>query len=149
MAKLKDKPREVALTNQTEIKVRFSEVDAMRIVWHGEYVRYFEDGREAFGRQFEGLSYMDIFNSGYTTPIVDMKLEFKTPLTFGEEAIVKTCFINVEAAKICFDYTIIRKSDGAIAAIGSSIQVFLNQDFELELTAPEFFINWKKRWGLM
>lgn len=149
MRRLKDTPREAALTNRTEIKVRFSEVDAMHIVWHGEYVRYFEDGREAFGRQFEGLGYMDIYKSGYMTPIVDMKLEFKTPLSFNEEAIVETRFINVEAAKICFDYIITRKSDGAIAATGSSVQVFLNQDFELELTAPDFFINWKKRWGLI
>ena len=38
-----------SLINQTRIRVRFSEVDSMQIVWHGEYVRYFEDGREAFG----------------------------------------------------------------------------------------------------
>lgn len=38
-----------ALTDRTSLRVRFSEVDSMQIVWHGEYVRYFEDGREAFG----------------------------------------------------------------------------------------------------
>ena len=38
-----------ALTNRTTFRVRFSEIDSMQIVWHGEYVRYFEDGREAFG----------------------------------------------------------------------------------------------------
>ena len=37
-----------ALTNRTTFRVRFSEIDSMQIVWHGEYVRYFEDGREAF-----------------------------------------------------------------------------------------------------
>lgn len=35
-----------ALTNRTTFKVRFSEIDSMQIVWHGEYVRYFEDGRK-------------------------------------------------------------------------------------------------------
>ena len=39
-----------ALTNRTTFRVRFSEIDSMQIVWHGEYVRYFEDGREAFGQ---------------------------------------------------------------------------------------------------
>lgn len=41
-----------ALTNRTTFRVRFSEIDSMQIVWHGEYVRYFEDGREAFGKQY-------------------------------------------------------------------------------------------------
>ena len=36
------------LTDRKEIIVRFSEVDSMRIVWHGNYLKYFEDGRESF-----------------------------------------------------------------------------------------------------
>ena len=32
-----------------ELKVRFNEVDSMAIVWHGNYVKYFEDARIAFG----------------------------------------------------------------------------------------------------
>ena len=43
------KIQEAALTNRTTLRVRFSEVDSMEVVWHGEYVRYMEDGREAFG----------------------------------------------------------------------------------------------------
>ena len=39
------------LSHQTQVRVRFSEIDSMHIVWHGEYLRYFEDGREA-GKQF-------------------------------------------------------------------------------------------------
>ena len=48
------KKSEASLVNKTSLRVRFSEVDSMQIVWHGEYVRYFEDGREAFGREFAG-----------------------------------------------------------------------------------------------
>ncbi len=42
--KRKTSPHQAALTDRTTIKVRFSEIDSMQIVWHGEYVRYFEDG---------------------------------------------------------------------------------------------------------
>ena len=41
------------LTNKTEILVRFNEADPLGIVWHGHYIRYFEDGREAFGNMHE------------------------------------------------------------------------------------------------
>ncbi len=46
--KRKTNQQVAALTNRTTFRVRFSEIDSMQIVWHGEYVRYFEDGRESF-----------------------------------------------------------------------------------------------------
>lgn len=46
--KRKTNQQVATLTNRTTFRVRFSEIDSMQIVWHGEYVRYFEDGREAF-----------------------------------------------------------------------------------------------------
>lgn len=40
-------PAPLCVTTQRE--VRFEEVDVMRIVWHGRYASYFEDGRVAPG----------------------------------------------------------------------------------------------------
>ena len=57
------------LQNEIEIAVRFSEVDAMNVVWHGNYLKYFEDGREALGADHE-LNYLDIGIFGFTTPSV-------------------------------------------------------------------------------
>ena len=86
--KRKTSPHQAALTDRTTIKVRFSEIDSMQIVWHGEYVRYFEDGREAFGKRY-GLDYMSIYREGYVVPIVDLTCQFKQPLSFGEERLSK------------------------------------------------------------
>ncbi len=139
---------EPSLIDRTTILVRFSEVDALKIVWHGEYVRYFEDGRESFGRHF-GISYMDVFNSGYTIPMVELNCQWKSPLKVDDRAIVETRFINSDAAKIIFEYAVFRESDNLLAATGRSVQVFLNKDFELELTSPDFFIEWKKQWNII
>ncbi len=138
-----------ALVHTVRIKVRFSEVDSMRVVWHGEYVRYFEDGREAFGEHFAGLSYRDIHASGYTTPIVEMHVEYKRPLHVAEHATVETRYVPTEAAKICFEYVIRRETDGAVAAIGTTTQVFVNDRGEMELSMPEFFKEWKRRWNVL
>lgn len=139
--------RQASLTNRTIIKVRFSEIDSMQIVWHGEYVRYFEDGRESFGRQY-GLDYMGIYNAGYMVPIVNLTCQFKQSLSFGENAIIETRFINCEAAKIQFEYIIYRETDQNIVATGSTTQVFLNSEKELELTNPDFYLEWKKKWKI-
>lgn len=140
------KKSEASLVNKTSLRVRFSEVDSMQIVWHGEYVRYFEDGREAFGREFAGLGYMDIYASGYTAPIVELHLQYRKPLKVNDTAVVETRYIATEAAKVCFEYTIRSATDGEVVAEGSSTQVFLDSRGELQLLAPEFYRKWKERW---
>jgi acyl-CoA thioester hydrolase len=114
----------------------------MKIVWHGNYIKYFEDGRESFGAKFQ-LGYLDVYKHNVMIPIVKVQCDFKKPLTYGDTAIVETRFVTSEAAKILFEYTIYRKSDNEVMATGSSMQVFLTPEGELLLTAPEFFISWK------
>lgn len=135
------------LTDRKEIIVRFSEVDSMRIVWHGNYLKYFEDGRESFGARYN-LGYLDVYKHHVMIPLVSIKCDYKKPLVYGDTAIVETRFVNSEAAKIIFEYTILRKSDLEVVATGSSIQVFLTPEGELLLVPPEFFSGWKKHWGL-
>src|SRR6187549_1509077 len=93
------------LTDRTEIPVRFNEADPLGIVWHGHYVRYFEDGREAFGKQF-GLAYLDFFEHGIVVPIVSMQCDFKKPLRYGDTMKLVTTFESSPAAKLLFKYQI-------------------------------------------
>lgn len=138
----------MGLSEQVEIAIRFSEVDSLAIVWHGNYARYFEDGREAFGRKY-GLNYMDIFSAGYVAPLVELFFEYKKPLRFTDRALITTNFINTKAAKIIFEYEVHNVATKELAATGRSTQVFLEADTsELCIINPEFFENWKNKWGL-
>ena len=137
------------LVSVTEIPVRFNEVDSLRVVWHGNYIKYFEDGREAFGEKYD-LNYLDFYEKeGFVIPIIKMSCEHKKPLRYGEKAIIETSFVNTEAAKIIFNYKIYRNTDKQLVAIGETVQVFLDGKGELHLIAPLFFNEWKKRWGLL
>lgn len=147
MAKRKNRGiSDAALTDTVQLKVRFSEVDSMKVVWHGNYAKYFEDGREAFGLRFSGLSYADIAASGYLSFIVSLDFRFVLPLRSGEDISVETRYIDSPAAKICFEYVIRRCSDNAVAATGSSVQVFTDAEGNLELTMPEFYRKWRSKW---
>ena len=135
------------LIDRKEITVRFSEVDSMKIVWHGNYLKYFEDGRESFGLKYN-LGYLEVHKHNVMIPIVKVSCDYKRPLVYGDELIIETRFIPTEAAKIVFEYTIFRKQDSEIAATGSSTQVFLTPDGELLLNSPDFYNGWKKTWGV-
>lgn len=133
------------LIAETEITVRFNEADMLQIVWHGHYVNYLEDGRQAFGEKY-GLGYMQVYEQGFTIPIVKLTIDYKRPLRFGEKAIVETRFVNSEAAKLIFHYTVRNKETKETIATGETIQVFVADKGELSLTIPDFFAEWKKKW---
>lgn len=138
---------EPALICRTQFHVRFSDVDAMKVAWHGSYVAYLEDGREAFGIQYpEGLGYADYFRSGYVAPVVSLQINYKQSLRCGDDAIVEVRYIPTEAAKIIFEYIIYRASDMAVMATAETIQVFTTYDGEMQYTCPEFYTKWKDKW---
>jgi acyl-CoA thioester hydrolase len=139
---------EAALVHRESVKVRFSEVDSMNIVWHGNYIKFFEDGREAFGKRY-GIGYLDIYRAGYTAPVVELHCNYMKSITYGETAVVETKFIFLPAAKIRFEYDIYRESDNTLVATGYSLQVFLNNEGELEWNKPAFYIEWQRKWKLI
>ena len=134
------------ISHTSQIRVRFTETDPLGIVWHGNYIQYFEDGREAFGREF-GISYLDQKAHGYTSPIVKSTCEHKLPLRYGDVARIETTFIDSAAAKMIFRYKIYNPQNQLVCT-GETVQVFLNAKGELSLTHPEFFERWKKKIGL-
>jgi acyl-CoA thioester hydrolase len=133
------------LKSRTEIRVRFNEADPLGIVWHGHYIRYFEDGREDFGTT-HGLGYLDVFKQGFVIPIVHVQCDFKRSLRYGDSVVIETHFIPCEAAKMKFTYRLFKASSNELVATGSSVQVFLEKESStLQLTNPPFFEDWKKK----
>lgn len=138
----------ITLKAEKEINVRFNEVDSMNIVWHGAYSLYFEDAREAFGEKY-GLQYLFIFDKGFYAPMVELNFQYKSPLTYRDKGLVQITFRNTDAAKIIFDYTIHNLTTQKLAATGYSVQVFMDHEFNLQWSTPDFFKEWKKIHGLL
>lgn len=131
------------LTAEIDINIRFSETDAMGVVWHGNYVKFLEVAREAFGEKF-GLSYLGMYKQGYFTPIVKVDVDYKSPIFYGEKAKVIINYIPTPAAKIIFEYEVFNVSTGKLSAVGKTIQIFLNSTTRaLELNKPEFHHVWE------
>ncbi|RZJ63561.1 MAG: acyl-CoA thioesterase [Flavobacterium sp.] len=133
----------VELTVTEDIRVRFNETDPLGIVWHGYYITYFEDGREAFGRK-HGISYLDIHGSGYTTPIVKSECEHKLSLRYGDVARIETTIVDTPAAKMIFRYKIYDVNNN-LACTGETTQVFVNSEGIMSLNIPPFFEEWKRK----
>ena len=117
----------------------------MCIVWHGNYMLYFEDAREAFGKKYE-LDYLTIYGNGYYAPMVDVHFSFKKPIIYGMKPAVTIIYKPTNAAKIMFEYEIRDTSDGSLLATGDSIQVFMDLKYQLVWQTPDFYQKWKEKW---
>lgn len=128
------------------MEVKFSEADPLGIVWHGHYIRYFEDGRESFGNAF-GLRYLDFYRQDIVVPIVHINCEYKRILRYGHRIRLETTYHDTPAAKLLFHYSAHDAATGEQVAKGSSVQVFMHKDnMELMLTLPKFMTDWKQKW---
>jgi len=143
----KDNTIETSLKVNHDIRVRFNETDALGIVWHGYYIHYFEDGREAFGRK-HGISYLDTKAQGYVTPIVKSTCEHKLPLRYGDVATIETTYISSPAAKLIFRYKIFN-AEKQLVCTGETIQVFVDDNNNLSLALPSFIEAWKVKNDLL
>lgn len=133
----------MTLKTEKVIDVRFSEVDSMKVVWHGSYPLYFEDAREAFGRE-HGLSYDVYIKNKVYAPLVDLDFHYKRPLRYGQQARIIITYVPTDAAKIIFKYEIRDNESGVVCCTGRSVQVFMDLEYQLLWAAPEFYEKWKK-----
>lgn len=138
----------VILCAEKEIEIRFSEVDMMGVVWHGSYVTYLEDAREAFGARF-GLSYNRYIVENIFAPIVELNFHYRKPLRYGMKPVVRITYLPTDAAKIIFDYEMVNPADGEVFLKATSVQVFMDRDYNLLWEAPAFYLDWKKEMGLL
>ena len=133
------------LEETTTVRVRFQEVDSLRIVWHGHYVSYFEEGRRAFGRRF-GLDYPVFVQHQLAAPVVQLSVNYLAPARMDDVLAVTARLFPSEAAKLEFAYEIRRSGDHLLLATGSTIQAFTTLDGELILQPPPLLIERYREW---
>jgi acyl-CoA thioester hydrolase len=105
---------------ETQLKVRFYEVDSYHVVWHGHYIAWFELGRNECAARF-GLDPQQLKEIGLMAPVVDLSCKFKLPVYYGNLIVIRTTMQRCETAKLIFLYTVMR--DKEVLAEGSTTHI--------------------------
>ncbi|WP_031433983.1 acyl-CoA thioesterase [Methylomarinum vadi] len=109
------------VTCEVEVEVQFFDVDLMEIVWHGNYVKYFEIARCALLDKI-GYNYMQMRESGYAWPVIDLRVRYAKPAKFGQKLIVHAEISEWEN-RLRMNYQVIDKETGARLTRGHTYQV--------------------------
>lgn len=106
---------------EVEMQVQFFDLDPMEIVWHGNYVKYLEVVRCALLDKI-GYNYVEMKQSGYAWPIIDMHLRYAAPATFGQRIKLRAEIVEWEN-RLKIDYLISDAASGRRLNKASTIQV--------------------------
>jgi len=106
---------------ETEITVEFFECDPMNVVWHGNYLNYFETGRRRLLEKI-GYDYSDMRESGYAFPVIEAYAKYCAPLQFKDRAVIKAVLVEYEnRLKIRFE--IRNAQTGLVTTKGETTQM--------------------------
>ena len=106
---------------EAETTIEFYDLDPMNIVWHGNYINYFEIGRCALLEKFN-YDYNEMVKSGYAWPVVDFSIKYRRPLHFKDRIRIKSILMEYENCLI-IKYEIINVQTGEISTKGASTQM--------------------------
>ncbi|MEN7527339.1 acyl-CoA thioesterase [Cupriavidus sp. DL-D2] len=110
-----------ALHHAITLTPSFHDLDPMDVVWHGNYLRYFEVARCALLQTFD-YDYPQMRESGYAWPVVDLRVKYVRPLVYGQVVEVHASIVEWEN-RLKIDYEIRDVASGQRVTKGYSIQV--------------------------
>lgn len=122
---------------EVTLKVPFYDLDPMQIVWHGNYLKYFDIARSEL---YDHLG-VDLFafhdRTRYIFPIIRTAVKHIRPLKRGDEFFCRAT-VKEASTKIVVDFEIRLVRDGTLCARGSTEQVAVREpEMEMEFTIPE------------
>ena len=106
-------------------RVNFYDTDAMEVVHHANYIRWFELGRVAYLRRL-GITLNALMDAGYVFPITKVSAEFQAPGRFDDELAIETTATALTKVKMAFSYRILNEK-GTLLVRGFSENVFTSR----------------------
>jgi acyl-CoA thioester hydrolase len=123
------------MTGETRIRVRYAETDQMGVVYHANYLVWFEVGRVELIRQM-GLDYKSMEAEGYAIAVVEATVRYKAPARYDDELIVKTRIDHVRGSIIRFVYGVHRASDDVLLCEGATTHILVDRTMK-RTTMPQ------------
>ncbi len=124
------------MTNEARLRVRYAETDKMGVVYHSNFIVWFEIGRVELLRQL-GFNYRDMeIEDDCHIAVVDVRCRYKLPARYDDEIVVRTSLKHVRESLLHFSYQVARAGDNALLAEGETTHIAVNSRFE-KMSLPE------------
>jgi acyl-CoA thioester hydrolase len=123
--------------SETRVRVRYAETDQMGVVYHSNYLIWFEVGRVEFIRQL-GLNYKQMEEEGCGIAVVDVHVRYKAPARYDDELVIETRLLAARGVVVRFGYRILRVPDGLLLCEGETMHVVVGMDMKKRSLPPKY-----------
>lgn len=130
---------------KVKVKVNFFDTDAMSVVHHANYLRWFEMGRVEFLRA-AGITLQELMDDGFVFPITEVNCKYVSSARFDDFVIIEVKPVALTPVKMAFSYQVIRENDDVLLAEGYTQNVFTRIDTGKITKLPDIY--YKKLKGL-
>lgn len=115
---------------KTRVRVRYAETDQMGVVYHANYLIWFEIGRVELMRQ-RGLDYGRMeAEEGCGIAVVEARVRYKAPARYDDDLMIETTVLKARGPIIQFGYRILREQDGTVLCEGETIHIVVGRDMK-------------------
>lgn len=126
--------------SETPITVRYAETDQMGVVYHANYLVWFELGRTTLISDL-GFRYHEIEAQGVVAPVLDIQVSFKKPARYGDQITVKTWVVDYDGLRITYGYEVVNQNN-EVCVTGSSVHVCVNKDTFRPIIIKRSYPEW-------
>jgi acyl-CoA thioester hydrolase len=123
--------------SEARVRVRYAETDQMGVVYHSNYLIWFEVGRVELIRQL-GLNYKQMEEEGCGIAVVDVHVRYKAPARYDDELMIETRLLAARGAVVKFGYRILRITDGLLLCEGETMHVCVGVDMKKRSLPPKY-----------
>lgn len=128
----------MSLSTEITFKVDFNDCDPMRIVWHGNYINYFERARCALLDKI-GYNYIAMEESGYIFPVTEVKVKYVRSLRFGDYCRAKATLVEYENM-IKINFELFNTETGELTTKGTVSQMCIDaKTGETQFVCPKIW----------
>lgn len=121
--------------SRVQIQVRYAETDMMGIVYHGNYLPWFEVGRTTLLKE-NGISYRQLETDGYRLPVLEVGMKYFKPAFYDDALLVLTTLKERPTLRIHLDYEVFRGEELLVS--GFSSHAFINREGQ-PVRPPSYF----------
>lgn len=123
---------------EAKVRVRYAETDQMGVVYHANYLVWFEVGRVEFMRHV-GLNYNDLEREEECgIAVVEATARYRSPARYDDELLIRTRLTALRGAVLKFAYQVIRARDEALLCEGQTVHVVVGKDMKKRLLPAKY-----------
>jgi len=112
-----------------DIRIYYEDTDAAGVVYHSNYIKYFERARTEYLRS-HGLLIAQLAEEGFIFPVIRVEIDYKSPARHDNLLSITTLPVRTGGSSFTISHTVLRKSDDKVLAEGLITLVCVNNELK-------------------